>query len=263
MENVLDCELPEQLLAFKAAIEATVKPYIKIEAELANDLSLWQSKFGGLPYMPKDHPYPLSAYGEPLILLAQINFSETPALAGFPESGLLQFYIANGDDLYGACLDDLANQDGFRVVYFPEVLEDASLLLTDFSFLPELDMTPLEKSSALTFSLQSAPMTPADYQFETQVFSSEREDFYDLCEAYWELFRSDGHKLGGYPFFTQTDPRYEEKYKQGDYVLLLQMDSDDGADLMWGDCGVGNFFITRQDLAKKDFSKMLYTWDCS
>jgi uncharacterized protein YwqG len=31
---------------------------------------------------------------------------------------------------------------------------------------------------------------------------------------------------------------------------------------MWGDMGVGNFFIHPDDLAKKDFSKIFYTWDC-
>jgi uncharacterized protein YwqG len=38
------------------------------------------------------------------------------------------------------------------------------------------------------------------------------------------------------------------------------MDSDQ--DIMWGDVGVGNFFIDYNDLLKKDFSKVLYNWDC-
>lgn len=45
-----------------------------------------------------------------------------------------------------------------------------------------------------------------------------------------------------------------------DYVLLLQIDTDD--EIMWGDSGVGNFVIHPDDLAKRDFSKVYYTWDC-
>lgn len=42
------------------------------------------------------------------------------------------------------------------------------------------------------------------------------------------------------------------------------MDTDDvnGMDIMWGDCGVANFFIHPDDLKNKDFSKVLYNWDC-
>ena len=42
--------------------------------------------------------------------------------------------------------------------------------------------------------------------------------------------------------------------------LLLQLDSDD--QMMWGDVGVGGFFIAPEDLAKADFSRVMYTWDC-
>ena len=68
------------------------------------------------------------------------------------------------------------------------------------------------------------------------------------------------HKMLGYSFFTQEDPRYNEKYKDYD-VLLFQIDSE-GKYLMWGDCGIGNFFITKEGLNEKDFSNVLYNWDC-
>ena len=74
-----------------------------------------------------------------------------------------------------------------------------------------------------------------------------------------------GHWLLGYPYFTQTDPReYEEQYRYYD-TMLFQLDSDYGDDgdyIMWGDSGVANFFINQEDLKKRDFSKILYNWDC-
>ena len=44
-------------------------------------------------------------------------------------------------------------------------------------------------------------------------------------------------------------------------LLLFQLDSDEGMDLMWGDMGVGHFFIREADLAARDFSRVLYDWD--
>ncbi|MDN5490601.1 MAG: DUF1963 domain-containing protein, partial [Acinetobacter sp.] len=36
----------------------------------------------------------------------------------------------------------------------------------------------------------------------------------------------------------------------------------EGIEIMWGDSGVGNFFIHPDDLEKRDFSKVVYNWDC-
>ena len=66
----------------------------------------------------------------------------------------------------------------------------------------------------------------------------------------------------GHPYFTQYDPRDPG----GPYdTLLLQIDTDgEGRDdyVMWGDAGVGNFFINRGKLEQLDFSDVMYTWDC-
>ena len=70
----------------------------------------------------------------------------------------------------------------------------------------------------------------------------------------------------GFPFFTQSDPReYSDTLAKYD-TLLLQIDSDEDDDrsfeIIWGDCGVANFFINSEALLKKDFSKVIYNWDC-
>jgi len=262
----LDFELPSELLPFRKNIEATIKPFVEVKAKLNDTLSVWQSKFGGFPYRPRDVQYPTDPKGQAMFLLAQLNFAEIPKLELFPETGILQFYISSGNDIYGACFDDLAKQDGFRVLYFPDVVDNESKLLTDFSFLPEFDMLPMGKSCSLTFSLQQAPLSAVDYQFEPVILGEKAPEITDeLVEIYGEyekLFPSTGHKIGGYPYFTQNDPRNNKKYRDENYVLLFQMDTDDQAQIMWGDCGVGNFFIQLQDLQKHDFSRVLYNWDC-
>lgn len=266
---MLEVDLPSELLIYKDKIESTIKPFIEIQAKAEDNLRLSQSKFSGFPYFPKGLQYPTDSKGQAMFLLAQINFSETPKLESFPEKGILQFYIANGNDVYGACFENPVKQDDFKVLYFPEVVEDEHLLVTKFDFLQEPDMLPIEKQSSLTFSLKHAPMSVYDCQFEPTILNIDSKLKYELYENYKKvyeehekLFRSEGHKLGGYPYFTQNDPREFETYKGEEYMLLFQMDTDDKAGIMWGDCGVANFFISEQDLLNKNFSRVFYNWDC-
>ena len=72
-----------------------------------------------------------------------------------------------------------------------------------------------------------------------------------------ESFMAFGHKVLGTPDFTQSDPRGAGSHYD---TLLFQMDSED--DIMWGDAGIANFFINKEDLKRLDFSDVLYTWDC-
>ena len=48
--------------------------------------------------------------------------------------------------------------------------------------------------------------------------------------------------------------------KTSNEILLFQLDSQDH--ILWGDSGVGNFFISKEDLKNKDFSHVRYYWDC-
>ena len=68
----------------------------------------------------------------------------------------------------------------------------------------------------------------------------------------------------GSPLFLQADPRSREKYGEFD-TLLLQIDSmsaDGKTQTQIGDDGVMQFFIPAENLKKRDFSKILYWWDC-
>jgi len=66
--------------------------------------------------------------------------------------------------------------------------------------------------------------------------------------------------------FTQEDPRNRDKGLTDYNVLLFQLDSsfdEDGEEIvMIGDMGVMNFFIRQDDLQRRDFSDILYFWDC-
>ncbi|MGK7880118.1 MAG: YwqG family protein [Crocosphaera sp.] len=265
-------KLPPQLENLRKELEATKKLYLKITPSFSNKLTLWESKFGGEPYFPKQLEYPKSPDGNPLVLLAQINFSETLLLENFPKEGILQFYIDSYHDLYGMSDEDLAEQTYFRVIYFDKIDLDENNLITDFSFLPSIDdpdvILPFIGSFALNFTQKSEPMTGCDYRLEKMIENfvsglEENIDYYDLLDDYFDLYAGEEHKLGGYPFFTQDDPRMNFDEDIEPYELLFQMVSDEDADIIWGDMGVGNFFIQPSALKNLDFSQVIYSYDCS
>lgn len=68
--------------------------------------------------------------------------------------------------------------------------------------------------------------------------------------------------MGDILFFTQEDPRGNEKSYAEHEILLLQIDSEDEKGIMWGDSGVANFFISKEDLLNLNFSNVIYNWDC-
>ena len=273
--KVLDKNDAAQLIKKnEAALRSTAKTKIKIMARKAVDLGLRQSKFGGTPYFPKNAEYPKDKARNYLYLLAQFNMADLPPLANYPEKGILQFYIVEDytNSLYFDRTEQNIGSDKVRVLYFPEVLNDDSKLVTDFSFLPKrkADVFVFEGEFALTFEKKEDAISFSDYRFNKLVgdtFLASIDGNLDLVKQGTGMdISGSGHKLGGYPYFTQFDPREHLAKKNGLYELLFQMDSQESKedyDIIWGDVGVANFFIRESDLKNRDFSKILFNWDCS
>ena len=83
-------------------------------------------------------------------------------------------------------------------------------------------------------------------------------------EYLYDELDNSGHWILGYPYFTQEDPRGYREDAPYD-TLLFQMDSEmrQRADyVLWGDCGVANFFMNEVALKEKKFDKVMYNWDC-
>lgn len=256
--------LPAAMEPFREKLLQTELPFIRARAQAARVTKPWESKVGGTPYLPKNTPWPCAPDGRELFFLAQLNFSEMPLLKPFPERGLVQFFICD-DDLYGMDFDDGENQDTFRVLFHPDVVEDESILQVGLPMMRDYDdLLPHhpDESYALSFSLDSGVAPIADYrfyqQFGDEFFRQFGEQEWDVMEAYEKAVRAVGHRIGGYAYFTQDDPRRADD----PMLLLFQLDSDETMDLMWGDMGVGHFFIRENDLAARDFTRVLYDWDC-
>ncbi|XP_045463866.1 uncharacterized protein YwqG-like [Harmonia axyridis] len=246
-------DIPEKYAPYADEIKATIKKTIKFKLQKNPDLKLWQSKVGGSPYLPLNEPYPLNSEGEPLLFLAQVNFSELPRIEEFPEEGILEFYIDGQDDILG-----YENKEGgFKVLYFKDIEEDETKLHSEFKKLTfPFGPFQVDASYSMDFSLEDQYMSILDYRFENIV---DYEDDYDMYDQYNDLYPANGNRLWGYPYFTQSDPR-EGVNNLKDYELLFQLDSDES--IIWGDMGVGAFFIKPDDLQKLDFTNILYNWDC-
>ena len=256
----------QRLADYLLKLETLALPCIRIEARPADNLFQFDSKFGGHPYWPANRPFPVDSFGNYMYPLAQLNFSQIPHLEGYPEKGLLQFYIA-ADDMYGVNFDTPTVQTNFRVVYFEDTTEPA---LENFEFLDsqkrESDI-PLQRQMQLSFKQDKDYFSFSDVRLPEERVDAAMDDLAPgeerrlMEDALLEAFPDGGHKIGGYAYFTQTDPR-EDHAGTSDWILLLQIDSQ-GTDICWGDYGVGNFFIHPDDLRRKDFSKVLYYWDCT
>lgn len=56
--------------------------------------SVFDSHLGGVPYLLCEQGCPIGEDGQMLWLCAQINFAQMPAMKGFPNQGILQFYLS-------------------------------------------------------------------------------------------------------------------------------------------------------------------------
>lgn len=249
-----------RLAPFAARIKATELPIVAARIGTHPPLSPAGSQLGGHAWWPKDRPYPLSRERAPLFLLAQINLAEMPGLVPFPPKGLLQFFIGD-DDLYGCDFEQPGAAPGFACVYHDTT---DSVQPQDLRYL-RLDerqgCSPLETplaARALTFVTASMTIDCGDYRFAKLFPEIDGDD--SLREAYFESRDVPALRLGGYPTFTQTDPRcYGDPSRYGDFTLAT-FDTSDG--IMWGDSGVAQFFMHEPDLKRRDFSRVAYNWDC-
>ena len=121
----------------------------------------------------------------------------------------------------------------------------------------EEDMLPYERECRITFETDVMPLSGTDENFD-ELFSHVEDE--EEREELWNLLAIEGSRMGGYPYFIQNPVEVFESGEKG--ILLLQLDTDDEAGLMFGDCGNCQFFIAEQDLKNKDFSDVFYDWAC-
>ncbi|MBQ8257949.1 MAG: DUF1963 domain-containing protein [Clostridia bacterium] len=248
----------------------TAVPMVEIRLPAPEDGN--KTRLGGAPV---DEVVPLDSEGNPMHLLAAIWCSEVRGVPDFPERGVLRFYIS-GNDYYGLDLDEPNLQNDFRVLYdededkFDGSLRDDPNIPAHF---PIMRALPVRLSPAMGSILST------DYRFEEAVDAALKKaglenGVDDISDEEFDLIHEEnsygGHRIGGYPCFTQDDPRDVGDSLHKYDTLLLQivshsMPDENGKEedlIMFGDDGGCQFFIPREKLRNRDFSDVMYNWDC-
>ncbi len=241
------------------------------------DLPLGASRFGGVPDLPVGFVWP-TYQGRPHAFLAQIRLSDVPATdaLGLPATGWLAFFYELESFSWGF---DPEDRGCSHVAYFdlpPNLLqrtpppagadEGATFHACALSFAERVDLP-----DAGDF------VTAAVFERMTE---SERSAYGEVCSS---TAPSSYHHLGGQPQLIQNDMRLEcqlasngfnagtpEGYEEGeellpgaaDWELLLQVDTDDTPEWMWGDVGRLYFWLRKQDRIERRFDRSWLVLQC-
>jgi uncharacterized protein YwqG len=250
------------------------------------------SKLGGCPDVPLALAWPTWKTG-PLAFVAQINLSEVPKNNLLPNKGVLSFFYDMEQSAWGF---DPNHREGFRTWYFPDtsvlVRRSDPLRPVSHGMLRRLQAVVSSKparasafnSCRLSFDSflslpESASASVADLLLELE----DEEIYSNFLEAY--IGPAPQHQLLGLPhpvqgemelecqlvtngLYTGDPTGYKDPRRKtlepgaADWTLLLQVDSDDNAGMMWGDLGMLYFWIRRQDLATSSFDRVWAILQC-
>jgi uncharacterized protein YwqG len=255
------------------------------QVEFEREIPLGASKLGGRPDMPPTLVWP-HYHERPLEFIAQINLAETApydADGVLPTQGrLLCFYDVQ------QWLDGDPFEQGRFCVYY-DTSDVAVLQRTDYPETAEAEFRPcaLTFAAALTLpSLESKPLL-ADIQLydyyltDTPERQVEIHAYLNLTELAYQGMSA--HQLLGWPEQIQGDvfvemiraangipmgktlPNVYQTYgaQIDEWQLLLQIDSDQKANMMWGDVGALYWCIRRDDLRNLRFDNVIVTMQCS
>ncbi len=263
--SIPDAELAE----FKTWFRQQTRPALALTPDPTAQIGVIGSRLGGPAWLADGEAWPSDKRGVPLEFLAQLDFAECQGLDGYPDGGIVQFFIGR-DDFYGCDFEDptgstlLVRQcDASRagkLVVPPPLEVVAGVDGSDFS--PFQDEAVRAGGIGLRPALITDRIDQSLIEAEKRIMALyERYDTEQL-DAFLEseeVVRPFQHHTGGYPAYTQSDVRDQPAFAAFDHVLL-RLTSDDF--IMWGDVGECVFLIRSEDLARADFSRVAYSWDC-
>ncbi len=238
------------------------------------------SKIGGLPNLPEAFAWP-HWKGTPLAFLCQLDLSALPPESSLPESprtGCLYFFYDQEQSTWGF---DPKDKGSWRVLYVPDNVRDCPQREA-----PErLKKGAIYREKPVMFSLFQTYPDWQDSRVDSLGLTNKQSDEYiTLCSSVF----AEGplHHLFGYPSPVQgndmdlecqlvsnglycgdrsgyEDHRAKElEPGKADWTLLLQLDTDDETQMMWGDGGMLYFWIRNDDLKAGHFENCWMILQC-
>ncbi|MFT3847577.1 MAG: YwqG family protein [Propionivibrio sp.] len=237
-----------------------------------------RSHFGGTPNLPPGFQWP-EWHERKLGFLARISLTDlhrTRQIDWLPNEGALLFFYDFEEQPWGF---DPKDRGGCAVVLVPDLdnpIAKPTVGAADDGL----------KYVGINFCVvQTLPSTDRP-EVEAISLSDEEQ------ETYWNLLDSESegqpkHRIGGFPSPVQgdhmelecqlvsnglycgnssgyNDPRASElEAGARDWRLLLQFDTDDDLEVMWGDCGTLYFWVRAQESTAGRFENSWLILQCS
>jgi uncharacterized protein YwqG len=217
------------------------------------------TRLGGVPNMPADIAWPTRRSGDPHSFLAQVDLAGLGVCDGLPLPGTGSlFFFCDAEHLpHGGDQADV--NDGIKVVHSFASLSDNGLLRPP----PGLHTEYVFKGFALKPTLDLTAPAQDVWEIESLHLTDAEADAYGELVAQVSASNGSVHRMGGYPNLVQYGQlEFTGDAEAPDWRLLLQLDSEDDAGMIWGDQGKLYFMIREQDLRSASFDKAWMDWQC-
>ncbi len=241
----------------------------------ATELPLGSSKIGGIPDLPPTIPWP-EWDDQPIPFIAQINLADNAPYdyaEELPHTGML-FFFFNDEAL---CTYP-PTRESWCVIYYDGDISELRRMpiasekqlvypICSVKFSTKLTLPPFE-----SLYIERLGLSYDAFQQKAPIEQKREADAYQELDRQLDMFYerlSPYHQLLGHPIQIQGDLLWEcqqDTHYEGnptDWRLLLQIDSDDEAAMMWGDVGILYFYIPQQALAVQDFSQVHLIMQCT
>jgi uncharacterized protein YwqG len=234
-----------------------------------------KSHLGGVPRLPSATPWP-EWKGNKLGFLARISLPELQSahtVDWLPQTGALVFFYDAEQETWGF---DPNDKGGWAVLHVPDLdspLSDGEGATSEDGF-PHINV-----------GFRVVQVLPNLERTDLSLSDEEEDAYFDQLDSRHSKLPK--HQISGYPYPMQGDcmelecqlvsnglycgdpSGYNDPRAEGltpcakDWRLLLQLDSDESLDVMWGDCGLIYFWVRADEAAKGNFDNAWLILQCS
>ncbi len=227
-------------------LEALLKPLLKpvtriktTKADFPDYNTQLKSHFGGHPYFNEGEAWPATKDGRPLEFVMQVFSQPGFALPG--NIKLVQFYYDFEEFPFetesdGWLIKIYGNDDWSNIKYIEKPEGQNNCNYCEVVFENGVSLPGLE-----TISNQYRDI-------DEMLHIVNPDEPWEVYEYFTKKLTANGlggNQLGGYPYWIQNDETPTDE-AGNQLQLLLQVDSDDDAGLMWGDAGLLYFYYNTQ-----------------
>lgn len=223
-------------------------------------VTIFETKVGGFPYLPKDMMFPKDKNGVDMRLLVQIKCDDLEYLEGFPGTGMLQIFTSKSFN-FGSNPENPFDNSNFKIIYHQEI--DKTIRLDDLykkTLLNELEDYPIRMECPLYFTRTIDTISIFDFNYLKEfksilgTYNNYKDFTLEEIKPLISNTESKFNKVGGNPNFINEDIRKDE-YKLD--TLLFQLQNDNNIVNIGKNCLI-KFYINSDDLRNLNFDKVFY-----